>query len=65
MAQPTTTIDALPAVASVTGTQLVVVQEAGVTKHATVDALAAYVNTLVQAQLADLQARIVTLESTP
>ena len=44
MATPTTTIDALPAAASVTGAQLVVVQEAGVTKKVTVDAVVTYVN---------------------
>ena len=44
MATPTTTIDALPAVTSVTGAQLIILQEAGVTKHATVDALVTYVD---------------------
>jgi hypothetical protein len=43
MATPTTTIDALPAAASVNGSQLLVVQEVGVTKRTSVDALATYV----------------------
>lgn len=42
MATPTTTIDALPAVTSVTGTQFVIVQETGVTKKASVDDLSTY-----------------------
>jgi hypothetical protein len=44
MATPTTTIDALPAATVVTGAQLVVVQETGVTKKATMDAIVTYVN---------------------
>ena len=44
MATPTTTIDALPAAAGVTGTQLIVIQETGVTKRASVDELVDYAN---------------------
>jgi len=42
MATPTTTIDALPPASSVNGTQLVIIQEAGVTKKASVDSIATY-----------------------
>jgi hypothetical protein len=56
MATPTTPIDNLPAATAVVGTQLIVVQESGVTKKATVDALVSYVNghltiTLTAAQI--------------
>lgn len=44
MATPTTTIDALPTVTTVTGSQLVIVQETGVTKKVTIDGLVAYLN---------------------
>lgn len=44
MATPTTTIDALPAVTTVTGSQLVIIQETGVTKKVTIDELVAYLN---------------------
>lgn len=47
MATPTTTIDALPAATAVTGSQLVIIQETGVTKKVTVDELASYLNTQV------------------
>jgi hypothetical protein len=43
MATPTTTIDALPLQTVVTGTQLVIIQETGVTKKSPVDAIVEYV----------------------
>jgi hypothetical protein len=44
MATPTTTIDQLPAVVTVTGAQLVIIQESGVTKKAPIDAVVTYIN---------------------
>jgi hypothetical protein len=44
MATPTTTIDLLPEVVTITGTQHVIIQESGVTKKGKVDALVGYVN---------------------
>lgn len=45
MATPTTTIDALPPASAVLGSQLIIIQEAGVTKQASIDGLTSYLST--------------------